>query len=183
MKIILASASPRRQELIKMITEEVIVNPCDCDETIKAGLVGKEIAEYLSSIKGEAVKEHFNEDVIVSADTIVCLGSSVLGKPKSETDAFDMLRQLSGKTHSVFTGVTIIKGDRKKTFSQETKVTFYDLSDEEINEYIASGECFDKAGSYGIQGKGGLLVKGIDGDYFNVVGLPVARLKRELSEF
>lgn len=183
MKIILASASPRRQELIKMITEDIIVNPCDCDETIKKGLVGREIAEYLSKIKGEAVKEQFENDVIVSADTIVCLNDNVLGKPKSREDAFSMLRNLSGKTHSVFTGVTIIKGEKEKTFSQETKVTFYDLSDEEIYEYIDSGDVYDKAGSYGIQGKGGLLVKGIEGDYFNVVGLPVARLKRELNDF
>ena len=84
---------------------------------------------------------------------------------------------LSGRIHTVYTGVALIKGEKVKTFSQETKVTFYDLSDDEINEYIASKECADKAGSYGIQGKGGLLVKGIDGDYFNVVGLPVARLK------
>ena len=183
MKIILASASPRRQELIKMITEDIIVNPCDCDETIKSGLVGREIAEYLSKIKGEAVKEEFKNDIIVSADTIVCLNDNVLGKPKSREDAFLMLRALSGKTHSVFTGVTIIKGEKRKTFSQETKVTFYDLSDEEIYEYVDSGDVYDKAGSYGIQGKGGLLVKGIEGDYFNVVGLPVARLKRELNEF
>ena len=183
MKIILASASPRRQELIKMITKDIIVNPCDCDETIKSGLVGREIAEYLSKIKGEAVKEEFKNDIIVSADTIVCLNDNVLGKPKSREDAFLMLRALSGNTHSVFTGVTIIKGEKQKTFSQETKVTFYHLSDEEIYEYIDSGDVYDKAGSYGIQGKGGLLVKGIEGDYFNVVGLPVARLKRELNEF
>jgi septum formation protein len=182
-KIILASASPRRQELIKMITEDIIVNPCDCDETIKDGLVGREIAEYLSKIKGEAVKEQFENAIIVSADTIVCLNNKVLGKPKSREDAFSMLRTLSGNTHSVFTGVTIIKGEKEKTFSQETKVTFYELSDEEINEYLDSGEYSDKAGSYGIQSKGGLLVRGIDGDYFNVVGLPVARLKRELEEF
>lgn len=183
MKIILASASPRRQELIKMITEDIIVNPCDCDETIKPGLVGREIVEYLSKIKGEAVKEQFKNDIIVSADTIVCLNNKVLGKPKSIEDAFSMLRTLSGNTHSVFTGVTVIKGEKEKIFSQETKVTFYDLSDEEIYEYINSGEVYDKAGSYGIQGKGGLLVKGIEGDYFNVVGLPVARLKRELEDF
>lgn len=183
MKIILASASPRRQELIKMITENIIVNPCDCDETIKDGLVGREIAEYLSKIKGEAVKPKFPNEIIVSADTIVCLNDKVLGKPKSREDAFSMLRALNGNTHSVFTGVTIIKGENEKTFSQETKVAFYELSDEEIYEYIDSGEVYDKAGSYGIQGKGGLLVKGIDGDYFNVVGLPVARLKRELEDF
>lgn len=183
MKIILASASPRRQELIKMITEDVVVNPCDCDETIKDGLVGREIAEYLSKIKGEAVKEQFSGDIIVSADTIVCLENKVLGKPKSREEAFLMLSTLSGNTHSVFTGVTIIKGEKIKTFSQETKVSFYKLSDKEIYEYIDSGEVYDKAGSYGIQGKGGLLVEGIDGDYFNVVGLPVARLKRELEAF
>ena len=129
MKIILASASPRRQELIKMITEDIIVNPCDCDETIKPGLVGREIAEYLSKIKGEAVKEQFKNDIIVSADTIVCLNNKVLGKPKSREDAFSMLRTLSGNTHSVFTGVTVIKGEKEKIFSQETKVTFYALSD------------------------------------------------------
>lgn len=183
MRIILASASPRRQELIKMITEDVVVNPCDCDETIKDGLVGREIAEYLSKIKGEAVKEQFGDDIIVSADTIVCLENKVLGKPKSREEAFFMLSTLSGNTHSVFTGVTIIKGEKIKTFSQETKVRFYNLTDEEIYEYIDSGEVYDKAGSYGIQGKGGLLVEGIDGDYFNVVGLPVARLKRELEAF
>jgi septum formation protein len=182
-KIILASASPRRQELIKMITEDIIVNPCDCDETIKDGLVGREIAEYLSKIKGEAVKEQFENAIIVSADTIVCLNNKVLGKPKSREDAFSMLHSLSGNTHSVFTGVTIIKGEKQKTFSQETKVTFYDVSDEEIYEYVDSGDVYDKAGSYGIQGKGGLLVKGINGDYFNVVGLPVARLQRELEDF
>ena len=183
MKIILASASPRRQELIKMITEDVIVNPCDCDETIKEGLVGREIAEYLSKVKGEAVKEQFENEIIVSADTIVCLNDNVLGKPKSRDDAFSMLSLLSGNTHSVFTGVTIIKGEKQKTFSQETRVTFYELSDFEINEYIDTNECFDKAGSYGVQGKGGLLVREINGDYFNVVGLPVARLKRELEDF
>ena len=183
MKIILASASPRRQELIKLITEDVVVNPCDCDETIKEGLKGKAIAEYLSQIKGRAVKEQFADDVIVSADTIVCLDDIVLGKPDSRESAYKMLRTLSGNTHSVFTGVTIIKGERETTFSQETCVTFYELTDEEIYEYIDSGEAYDKAGSYGIQGKGGVLVKGIEGDYFNVVGLPVARLKRELENF
>ena len=182
MKIILASASPRRQELIKMITEDVIVNPCDCDETIKTGLVGREIAEYLSKIKGEAVKTQFSDDIIVSADTIVCLRDKVLGKPKSREDAYSMLRALSGNTHSVFTGVTIIKGDFVKTFSQETKVAFYELSDEEIYEYIDSGEVYDKAGSYGIQGKGSLLVEKIHGDYFNVMGLPVCRLAMILRE-
>ncbi len=183
MKIILASASPRRQELIKMITDDVEVFPAVCDETVKDGLVGKDVAEYLSIIKGEAVKENFKNEIIVSADTIVCLGNEILGKPKSREDAFSMLKKLSGNTHSVFTGVTIIKGEKKKTFSNETKVTFYDASDDEINEYLDCLEYKDKAGSYGIQGKGGLLVEKIHGDYFNVVGLPVARLKRELSDF
>ncbi len=183
MKIILASASPRRQELIKMITENVEVFPAVCDETVKDGLIGKEVAEYLSSVKGEAVKNYFENEIIVSADTIVCLGNEVLGKPKSNEDAVSMLKKLSGKTHSVFTGVTIIKGERKKTFSNETKVKFYELTESEIKDYVNSGECADKAGSYGIQGKGGLLVEKIDGDYFNVVGLPVAKLKREIEEF
>ena len=124
MKVILASASPRRQELIKMITEDVIVNPCDCDETIKEGLVGREIAEYLSKIKGKAVKEQFEEEIIVSADTIVCLGDAVLGKPASREDAFNMLRSLSGRTHSVFTGVTIIRVKSKKPSVRKQRLHF-----------------------------------------------------------
>lgn len=184
MKILLASASPRRKELIKLISEDVRICPADCDETVPVGFSGSETVSYLSKIKGEAVKNTAKDDeTVVSADTVVCLDDKILGKPVSDEDAFSMLRMLSGRTHSVYTGVTLIKGEKVKTFFEETKVTFYELSDEEINEYIKTGEPRDKAGAYGIQGKGALLVKSIDGDYLNVVGLPVSRLKREITDF
>lgn len=184
MRILLASASPRRKELIKLISEEVRICPADCDETVPDSFSGFETVIYLSKIKGEAVKEKAEHgEITVSADTVVCLDGKILGKPRSPEEAFSMLHLLSGRTHSVYTGVTLIKGEKQKTFFEETKVTFYELSNEEINEYIKTGEPFDKAGAYGIQGKGALLVKSIDGDYLNVVGLPVSKLKREITDF
>lgn len=114
---------------------------------------------------------------------MVAIGDKILGKPKDKHDAFLMLKSLSGKEHSVFTGVTIIKNDKTETFSVQTKVKFFELSDDEINKYISTNEPFDKAGAYGIQGKGSLLVEKIDGDYFNVVGLPISILARKLENF
>lgn len=185
MKILLASASPRRQELIKLISEDVRVRPADCDETLPADITGGEQAvRYLSALKGAAVKEYAEKDeVVISADTVVCLGDAILGKPHGETEAFDMLKMLSGKTHTVYTGVTLFYNSETLTFSIGTDVTFFELSDKEIKEYIATGEPFDKAGGYGIQGKGTFLVEKISGDYFNVVGLPVSALKKALDNF
>ncbi|MGN1202566.1 MAG: Maf family protein, partial [Eubacterium sp.] len=126
--------------------------------------------------------EPFNNgiDTIIGADTVVAVGGKILGKPKDRNDAFEMLKMLSGKYHSVFTGVTVIKPECTDTFSVETRVKFFDLTDKEINSYIDTGEPFDKAGGYGIQGKGSLLVEKIDGDYFNVVGLPISKLNKYL---
>ncbi len=182
--IVLASASPRRKELISLIFDEVIIRPADCDETLPDGISPGEAVEYLSKIKNNATRQISNEnDLVISADTVVAIGNEILGKPANKEDARRMIALLSGNIHSVFTGVTISQGEKTITFSEETKVEFLALSESEIEEYINSDEPYDKAGSYGIQQKGALLVKGIQGDYFNVVGLPVSRLNRELKVF
>lgn len=178
--IILASQSPRRQELLKLITNDFEIKVSNVDETLPSGISPKNAVLYLSKIKAEPFKN--DSDIIIGADTVVALDGKILGKPKNEENAREMLRFLSGKAHSVFTGVTVIKGDTTKSFAVETKVKFFDLTDKEIDEYIKTGESADKAGAYGIQGYGSLLVEKIDGDYFNVVGLPVSRLARELLE-
>lgn len=183
-KIILASASPRRKELIKVIFEEVTVRPAECDETLPENIGARQAVEYLSKIKNEACEKISEKDsLIISADTVVAVNDEILGKPADKDDAKRMLNLLSGKVHQVYTGVTVSLNGNSLTFSEKTDVEFYDLTDTEIEEYINTSEPYDKAGAYGIQGKAGLLVKGIKGDYYNVVGLPVARLKREIQEF
>ena len=183
-KVILASASPRRQELIKLIFDSVEILPADCDETLPEGIGAREAVEYLSEIKNEAsAKLTDEENLIISADTVVAVDDEILGKPVDKEDARRMISLLSGKVHQVYTGVTLSLNGRMKTFSEKTDVEFFSLTKSEIEEYISSSEPYDKAGAYGIQGKAGLLVKGINGDYYNVVGFPIARLKREIEEF
>jgi septum formation protein len=183
-KIVLASASPRRKELIALICNQVEIRPAECDETLPEGMGAKEAVEYLSKIKNDAARELCAEgEIIISADTVVAVENRILGKPTDKEDARRMIKLLSGKTHQVYTGVTISCGEGSVTFSEKTDVTFFPLTDKEIEEYVSSSEPYDKAGAYGIQGKASLLVKGINGDYFNVVGLPVARLNRELIAF
>lgn len=177
--IILASKSPRRKELLSLITENFVIKSAEVDESLPDGIQPDKAVEYLSKIKAEPFKNE--EDIIIGADTVVSIDDVILGKPKDRSDAFKMLKMLSGKYHSVFTGVTIITPDSTKTFSVETRVKFFDLTDKEINDYLDTGEPFDKAGAYGIQGKGSLLVEKIDGDYFNVVGLPVSTLNKYLN--
>lgn len=182
MAIILASASPRRRELMKFITEDFTVKVSDVREVTDPDLSPEETVKSLAVIKGEAVAGNCPGDTVISADTVVVLDGKILGKPKNEEDAFSMLCALSGKTHEVFTGVCIIHGGKKTVFAERTEVSFYSLSDEEIRAYIATGEPSDKAGAYGIQGKGCTLVKSINGDYNNVVGLPVSKLYRIMKE-
>ena len=183
-KVILASASPRRQELIKLIFDSVEILPADCDETLPGGIGAREAVEYLSKIKNEAsARLTEKENLIISADTVVSVDDEILGKPVDKDDARRMITLLSGKVHQVYTGVTLSLNGKVKTFSEKTDVEFFLLTEDEIEEYINSSEPYDKAGAYGIQGKAGLLVKGINGDYYNVVGFPVARLKREIQEF
>ena len=179
--IILASQSPRRQELLKLITSDFEIKVSNVDETLPDKITPKEAVMYLSKIKAEPFAD--GDDIVIGADTVVALDGKILGKPKSEENAKEMLRFLSGRTHSVFTGVTRASDKKTKTFAVETKVKFFELTNEEIDAYIKTKEPFDKAGAYGIQGYGSLLVEKIDGDYFNVVGLPVSTLARELKAF
>ena len=178
--IILASASPRRRELLGLITDNFTVISANADETYPESTPTHDIPLLLAEKKAMSID---SDRIIISGDTIVALGSDILGKPKDRTDAFRMLRLLSGQTHEVISGVCIRQGNRKALFNEITSVTFYPLSDKKIEQYIDCGESFDKAGAYGIQGSGALLVRKICGDYFNVVGLPVARLSRELEKF
>ena len=177
--LILASKSPRRKELLSLITKDFMAVSREVDETIPDDMTPENAVLYLSRIKAERMMN--DNDVIIGADTIVVLEGEILGKPADEEEAFVMLKKLSGKEHSVYTGVTLISPQGKKSFFKETKVKFYELSDGEISAYIKTGECLDKAGAYGIQGHGSLFVEKIDGDYFNVVGLPVSALYRELQ--
>lgn len=176
--LILASKSPRRRELLSLITTDFEIKSADVDETLPEGISPQEAVLHLSKIKAAPFNNGI--DTIIGADTVVAVDGKILGKPADRQQAAEMLKSLSGKYHSVFTGVTVIKPEQSVTFSVETKVKFFDLSDEEIYSYIATGECDDKAGAYGIQGKGSLLVEKIDGDYFNVVGLPISKLNKYL---
>ena len=179
-EIVLASASPRRRELMKLITENYEVRASDVDETVPPCVPKDKSAEYVAKIKAEAAKKSENE-VIIGCDTIVVTPmGEILGKPRDRDDCRRMLRALSGKTHNVCTGVCIIYGSEVRTFTETTEVVFDALTDSDIESYMDTGEPFDKAGGYGIQGKGALLVTGIIGDYFNVVGLPVNHLYSEL---
>lgn len=181
--VILASASPRRKELLSLMCENFRVIPSDCDETIPADVAAELAPEYLSGIKCRCIASVYDLSVVIGCDTVVICGGKVLGKPADEADAIKMLESLSGKTHDVITGVTIGRGCRYRSFSVDTKVTFIELGRDEILTYVKSGEPMDKAGAYGIQGKGALLVEKIEGDFFNVVGLPVSRLAEEMHEF
>lgn len=181
MKLILASNSPRRAEILAQGGFDFIKRTAAVDETLPAGISPAEAVERLAALKGQAAARQ-KEEVILSADTVVAYDGQILGKPKSEEDACRMLRTLSGNTHSVFTGVYITNGEKTFLFHEETAVTFFPLTDAEIAAYVQSGEPMDKAGAYGIQGRGALFVEKIIGDYLNVVGLPLARTAKYLKE-
>lgn len=179
--MILASKSPRRKELLSNITTDFVIDSKDVDETLPQGIAPDEAVLHLSKIKAQPFAH--SGDIVIGADTVVAFGDTILGKPKNRQDAKNMLSMLSGIEHSVHTGVTVIKGDKCKSFCVQTKVKFFDLSDEDIENYLDTNEYADKAGAYGIQGFGSLLVEEIHGDYFNVVGLPVSMLNQVLKEF
>lgn len=182
MNLILASGSPRRRELLTQIGLTYSVHPADVDETLNPAWTAREAVEQLSARKAETVATAFADDLILAADTVVSLEEKILGKPADAAEAAAMLRALSGRSHKVYTGFTLRRGDKVVTRSEETAVTFRPLTDGEIAAYIASGEPMDKAGAYGIQGLGGVLISGIDGDYFNVMGLPICALSQALRE-
>lgn len=183
-KLVLASGSPRRSELLANanLSFEVVVS--EVDEQVDPNLAPAEIVQSLALQKAEDVAKRLSGDVVVlGADTIVTLNNQILGKPKGEAEARNMLQQLSGKEHFVYTGVAIVSNTKTQTFYEKTSVQFWQLTEHEIDNYISSGEPFDKAGAYGIQKLGSTLVKRIEGDYFTVVGLPISRTVRELKKY
>ena len=186
MRYILASASPRRKELLAELIQDFEIIPSKADESVQGYTSPKNLVRYLASIKAEEVVKRSENagKVVIGADTVVAFDGKVLGKPKDEEDAFRMLKMLSGKTHAVYTGVSfqVHKGRKyyAQTKAQKTLVYFNELSDEWIREYIASGSPMDKAGAYGIQDGG--LVKKIKGSYTNVVGFPLELVKKMLKK-
>jgi len=183
MHYILASASPRRRELMEMLgVENLVIRPALGEERADPALPPAELVKALAAHKArEIAAGAAADDVVIAADTIVYIDGRVCGKPHSEAEAAQMLRTLSGRTHEVFTGVCVVRNGRELCRADRSAVTFRPLSDEEIARYISTGEPMDKAGAYGIQGRGAILVRSISGDYNNVVGLPVSALFRELS--
>ena len=181
MAIILASKSPRRQELLKLLGVEFTIHTADIDETMDPALppedevarVGAEKAKAIAAVSGA-------EDIIIAADTIVVIDGQILGKPKDEADAARMLRLLSGRRHEVMTGLTVLKGAQLQSCVVRTGIEFRALSEREIAAYVATGEPMDKAGADGIQGRASIFVRHLDGDYFCVMGLPVCTLAQML---
>ena len=182
MNVILASASPRRKQILENAGYNVTVRVPDADESLPDGISPEKAVELLAKVKADAVKRE-KDELIIAADTVVALDGKILGKPADDTEAFDMLSSLSGARHKVYTGVCIIYNEKEEVFSDCTEVEFYPLSSDEIISYIKTGEPSDKAGAYGIQGRGCLFVKGIVGDYFNVMGLPVALINQKIKNF
>lgn len=182
-RLIVASASPRRHELLKNAGYSFRIIPSDADENLPEGTKADKAVELLSERKAKSVLNNNPGAVVLGCDTVVALENIILGKPKTKEEACEMLRLLSGKKHNVFTGVCVMDGKRTETFVSKTQVEFYELSDETIKSYVDTLEPMDKAGAYGIQGLGSVLVKGIDGDYFAVMGLPINESARMLSRF
>ncbi len=184
MRIVLASKSPRRREILENLNVSFEIITADTDESSDI-TDGKALAEELSFRKAYAVWQTLNstkDTLVIGCDTIVCCDGKILGKPKNREDAVRMLKSLSGKKHSVISGLTLLYGDKKYICSETTYVLFDDMTDEQINNYVSSGECDDKAGAYAIQGGAARYINGIEGCYFNVVGLPVNRLCTAAAE-
>lgn len=184
MRIILASGSPRRRELLEMLkVENLEIIPAKGEELPHPELSPAELVKELSRCKAaEIAPVHEPDTVTIGADTIVVLDGKVMGKPADETEAAEMLRSLSGRSHTVYTGVTAIRGNSVLSRAEETLVRFRALSDREIESYIRTGESMDKAGAYGAQGLASLFVEGLEGDFFNVMGLPLCTLGIMLKE-
>lgn len=183
--IILASASPRRKELLKRIGLKFKVDPSNYEENISSELEPHELAKSLSLEKAKLVAEKHMNALVIAADTFIVFEGKILGKPRTETEAKEMLETINGKPHSVITGFTIIDTENNKALSKavETKVYIRKLSSNEIDAYVESKEPLDKAGAYAIQGLGSVIVEKIEGDYFNVIGLPLSALTESLKEF
>ena len=181
MKLILASASPRRRELFDLLKLDYMVIPSNADENIPECEPG-EYVMALAKLKAESVKANHSDCCVVGCDTIVVLDSEIIGKPTSKENALEVISKLSGRTHTVYTGVCVLTDEIENVFYDCTEVTFHKLTEEEIRDYVNTGEPMDKAGAYGIQGPGSVLVDNVDGCYFTVIGLPLPKLYRALKE-
>ena len=182
--IVLASKSPLRKEILKDLGYDFIVCPAKKDEVFDLSLGLDEALKKVAESKAKEVREFYSDSIIISADTIVCLDDKILGKPKSEEEAYKMLKDLSGKVHRVYSAVVVVNSKTNKVKKEciFTEVKFKDLTNEEILKYISTKEPLDKAGAYGIQGFGGVFVERINGCYYNVVGLPLNLLNNILEE-
>ena len=179
--LILASSSPRRKALLKQANLTFTVLPSHMKESIAPYSSPQDAVKSLARKKAMDIFQQHPDNVILAADTVVVFQGKILGKPADEQEAYEMLERLSGRQHDVFTGVAIVSADAEIVFYDATRVTFWDLEREDIERYVASGEPFDKAGAYGIQGLGAIFVKEIQGDFYNVVGLPLSRTVRQLK--
>nr|WP_320120553.1 Maf-like protein [uncultured Marinifilum sp.] len=184
-QLILASQSPRRHQMLKELGVSFEIKTKEVEEIYPENMEPEKVPVYLAELKASAFKSDFkNNELVITADTIVCVDNCILGKPKDREDAVKMLKALSGRSHQVISGVCLMNREKKVSFATTTDVHFKVLSDKEINYYIDNFKPFDKAGAYGIQEWIGFIgIDGIEGSYFNVVGLPIQRLYQELSKF
>ena len=182
-RFVLASASPRRRELLRDAGYDFSVVPSTADETLPENCPAADAVRLLAERKAQSVLLQVPGSVVLGCDTVVAVGHAILGKPRTEEEAAAMLRALSGKVHTVFSGVCVTDGTKTETFVSATDVVFAALSEATIASYVATGEPMDKAGAYGIQGRGSVLVERINGDYFTVVGLPLQKAARTLATF
>lgn len=182
-RFILASKSPRRKELLAMLNFPFKVDSVEIDETLDSSMSLTDAVCDLALRKAKVIASKYSNTVVIGADTIVVIGERVLGKPADKKEAKEMLTLLSGNTHNVITAVSFLLDEREHVFYSEAKVFFYPLTVEEIDQYCDSSDPYDKAGAYGIQTMGSLFVEKIDGDFYTIVGLPIAKLKRELGIF
>jgi len=183
--IVLASGSPRRRELLERIgVTDFIVRVPEAEESCPEGLTASQVVAYISREKADAAAAICDpNDIVITADTMVFLDDRRLGKPRDKAHALEMLTALQGRKHTVCTGVTVQQGPRRLTESESTDVFFRPATEDQLRRYIETGEPMDKAGAYGVQGRGALLVERLEGDFFNVMGLPVLRLSRMLEKF
>lgn len=181
MKIILASNSPRRTEILKLANIDHQVVTSNIIEVVNSKLTPTEVVQDLAMQKASDVASRYPNDLIIGADTVVVINNEILGKPHTEQEAYEMISKISGQTHEVITGVCIVKNKQIETFAEHTYVTFYQMTNQEIIEYIHTEQVYDKAGAYAIQGIGCRYIKKIDGDYYNVMGLPISKLYHYLQ--
>lgn len=183
MQVILASQSPRRQELLKRLLSTFDIMPADIDESVQPHHTPETYVTEMAAAKAQAIADLHPDALVIACDTIVVHGSQIMGKPASEAAAFDLLRALSGTTHMVYTAIVLQKDSQLEQALIPAEVEFFDLTDDEIRKYLATGEYADKAGAYGIQGAAGIFVKKVTGDYYSIVGFPVGVVHQMLKRF